>query len=371
MPFDAMPEGPTTAPAPLLYVLPAKCEAAAEIASLRRLGLTVIPFLAGEEAMPAPLPRNPLALARATRLAFASGDLPARDALRQGARIAAAFQAWGCGAIHVAAGDAAATAALVGARLAGAPVSLAPAALDAPGLGAKLRSADLLFATGAAMADQCRALAPATPLRLLPPAIACTTPWAAGGAAAPDRNGRLLCLDPMRGGAGVPMLLAALASLPPGLRPVVDLIGSGPFFDAWRAEALERGVSDQARFLGARGPDWLAAEAPRYLGFVAAEGSVEDALRAMALRLPVIGPATAGMREVVAPDAGHLVPPGDARALARALRWLAILPDDQRRLMGEAGRDRVLGGHTMATRAAALAQGLAPLLAGSAARLAA
>ncbi|NGM22348.1 glycosyltransferase [Roseomonas stagni] len=369
MPFDAMPEGPATAPAPLLWVLPAKCEAPAEIAALRRLGLTVVPFVVEHDAPPAALPRNPLALARATRIAFASRDLPAREALRRGARIAAAFQAWGCGAIHVAGDGATTTAALTGAKLAGAPISV----VAEPGFAAApaLRAADIVFATGAAMAEELRALAPATPLRILPPAIAWPAPWATSGAAPADCNGRLLCLDPMAGGAGVPTLLAALASLPPGQRPVVDLIGSGPLFDAWRAEALERGVSDQARFLGARSPGWLATEGPRYLGFIAAAGSVEDSLRAMVLTLPVIGPATAGMREVVAADCGHLVPPGDAQALARALRWLAILPQDQRLLLGEAGRDRVLGRHTMATRAAALARGLAPLLAGAAARLAA
>ncbi|WP_439550063.1 glycosyltransferase, partial [Falsiroseomonas sp.] len=302
----------------------------------------------------------------ASHLALAQRDLPPREALRQGARIAAAFRAHGCGAIHVAGADATATAALVGARLAGAPLSLAVRDGDGQDLARKLRAADIVFATGAAMANRLRALAPQAHLRTLPAAIEVPAEGMAG-----PRHDRLLCLPSMENGTGVRALLAALAILPPDQRPVVDLIGNGPLFDALRAEALEAGLSDHARFLGARNAAWLAAEGPRYLGFVAPDAAVEDSLRAMALRLPVIAPATPGMREIVAADCGHLVPPGDAPALARALRWLAILPDDQRRLMGEAGRDRVLAGHTMATRAAALAQGLAALTAAATARLAA
>lgn len=356
MPFDAMPLGPAAPSAPLLYLHAAGRPATAEIASLRRLGLDILPFALAEEAAPAPAWRNPLALARATRLALLQHDMPARDALRHGARIAAAFRASGCGAIHVAGADAAATAGLVGASLAGAPLSISVESEEGRDLPLKLRAADIVFATGAALAARLRTLAPRAHLRTLPPAIELP----AGFAPAPDGgdNGRLLCLAAMEAGSGVPALIAALALLPAERRPVVDLIGGGPLFDALRAEALEAGMSDHARFLGARPACWLAAEGARYRGFVTPDGSPPDALRAMALLLPVIAPATPGMREIVPAECGHLVPPGDAQAWARALRWLAMLPPDQRRLMGEAGRDRVLGGHTMATRAAALAQGL-------------
>ncbi len=372
MPFDATPQGPTTPTAPLLCILPADGREPAELASLRRMGWPIITLALADSPAPASsLARmNPLALARASHFALAQRDLPPRDAMRQGARIAAAFRAHGCGAIHATAADATATAALVGARLAGAPASLIVRDGDGQDLARKLRAADIVFATGATMAGRLRTLAPQAPLRTLPLAVDIPADATPG-----PRNARLLCLASMDSAAGLRPLLAALALLPADQRPVVDVIGGGPLFDTLRAEALEAGVSDHARFLGARPAAWLAAEGPHYLGFVTPDASAGDALRAMALRLPVIGPATPGMREVVAADCGHLVPPGDVPALARALRWLTILPDDQRRLMGETGRDRVLGGHTTAIRAAALAQGmiggLALLAAAATVRLAA
>ncbi len=366
MPFDAMPfdASPRGFGAPLLLVLPTGRPVPADLAALRGLGCPVLPFPLVEEGAAAPMPRSPFGLARAAAFALTQRDLPARQALRLGARIAAASRAQGCGAILAEAGDATAAAAIIGARLAGVPLSLSVRDDAAPGLAGRLQAADIVLVTGAARAEGLRALVPQAHLRILPAAIE-----APAACRAEDGHGRLLCLAPMETGAGVTALLAALEQLAPDQRPMVDVIGGGPFFDTLRAEALERGVSDHARFLGARPAGWLAAEGPRYRGFVAPDGSPEAALRAMALRLPVIAPATPGMREIVPADCGHLVPPGDALALARALRWLAILPEQQRRLMGEAARDRVLAGHTLATRAAAIAQALAPLLAG--ARLAA
>lgn len=373
MPFDAMPQGPAFPPAPLLYILPARRSraddslASAEIASLRRLG---IPVVVASSAIPGAVPsRNPLALLRAGRFALAQQDMPAGLALRLGASVAAAFRQHGCGAIHVAAADEAATVALVGARIAGATLSMAVRERDeqapADGLARKLRAAGLALASGPAMAARLRGQAPRARIRAVPPAIEGVALAAAPPA---DRNGRLLCLAPMEEEAGLPRLLAALASLAPDQRPVVDFIGSGRLLDILRAEALELGVSDHARFLGARDDRWLAAEGPRYLGLAtptpgaADQGAADQALQAMALRLPVVALAAPAVQDIVQPDCGHLVPAGDVQALGRALRWLAIMPEDHRRRLGEAGRDRVLGGHTMGARAAALAQAIAHTL---------
>lgn len=107
------------------------------------------------------------------------------------------------------------------------------------------------------------------------------------------------------------------------------------------------------------GEVYLGMVAP---GIVAPDGDRDPApigvLQAMALQLPVVASALMGLREIVQPDSGHLVPAGQPSPLARGLRWLSIMPEEHRRRLGRAGRDRVLGGYTMAERAAAMADTL-------------
>jgi glycosyltransferase involved in cell wall biosynthesis len=60
----------------------------------------------------------------------------------------------------------------------------------------------------------------------------------------------------------------------------------------------------------------------------------------MALGVPVVAARVGGLPEVVGPDAGLLVPPGDPAALAAAVGELARDPG-RRSAMGTAGRARV------------------------------
>ncbi|MGG5811922.1 glycosyltransferase family 4 protein [Falsiroseomonas sp. CW058] len=396
MPFDAgrrvhLPAGAGTAP-PVLYVLPApgaeppetEQATAAEMEGLRGLGRPVVAFRLGMPAADAPwraaahaamrggrlgaMARNPLGLARATSFAMAQRAMPPRAALRLGARVAAAARLHGCGRVHAASTDAAATAALLGARMAGLPASIAATGrdvyADATDLPLKLRAADLVLAACTEMAQDLRDLAPRSRVRAVNRGVDTDLFRPEPGI---ERNGRLLCLAPLVPRSGVSTLLAALGELPPEQRPVVDVIGAGPLLEALRAEALERQVSDHVRFLGRRGRRWIAEEAQRYLGLVAPgvvapDGDRDPApvgvLQAMALELPVVASALMAMREVVQPDCGHLVPAGEATPLARGMRWLHAMPEDLRRRLGRAGRDRVLAGYTMVQRATRLAQAL-------------
>jgi colanic acid/amylovoran biosynthesis glycosyltransferase len=386
MPFDTERRSPPPVPAedvpPVLYVIPATAGTdgedggiAEEMAALRALGRPAVPFRlgpppagrAGREALRAAA-GNPLGLARAARLAVAQRAMAASDALRLGARVAAAARQHNCGRIHAAAADAAATAALLGGRLAGLSVSIAGRGGEvyagAEDLALKLRAADLVLAACTQMAEDFRTMAPRSRVRAVECGIDAELFRPAPGVV---RNGRLLCLAPLLPRSGIGTLLAALAALPPEGRPVVDVIGAGPLMDPLRAEALERGVSDQVRFLGRRGARWVAAEGVRYLGLVAPNVVAPDGdrdpappavLQAMAMELPVVATSLMAMREVVQPDCGHLVPPGEALPLARAIAWLAALPEDARRRFGRAGRERVLAGHTLSHRAARLAQAL-------------
>lgn len=398
MPFDThrharLPAATDGIP-PVLYVLPASSQdaleaddaLATEVAGLRGFGRPVVPLWLGGAADPAliaeasalPVPaqrsigrlaRSPLGLARATRLAMAQRALPRREALQLGARVAAAALQHGCSRIHAAASDAAATAALIGGRLGGLPVSIAGRGRDvyAEGedLALKLAAADVVVAACREMAEDLQEIAPGSRVHAVSGGIDADFFRREPGMA---RNGRLLCVAPLLPRSGIGTLLAAMAALPQGQRPEVDVVGTGPLLNALRAEAAARGVEGQVRFLGGRGRRWIAAEGQRYLGLVAPgvvapDGDRDPApvavLRAMALELPVVASALMGLREIVQPDCGHLVPPGEVMPLARGLRWLAVMPDEQRRQFGRAGRDRVLAGYTIEQRMTGLAKALA------------
>jgi glycosyltransferase involved in cell wall biosynthesis len=398
MPFDAEIQVPIPAMAgkapPVLYVLPAagaeggEAEAliAAEVEGLRSLGRPVMPFSLGDAAAWPDFARlaqagegrmgglglgaalHPIALARATAFAMQQKAMSPRTALGLGARVAAAARRHGARRIHAASTDAAATAALVGARLAGLPVSIAGVGRDvyaeAEDLSLKLRAADVAVAACTQMAEDFHNLSPRTRVKAVNRGVDADLFRPEPGV---DRNGRLLCLTPLVPRSGLSTLLAALGELPPGQRPVVDVIGGGPLTETLRAEALERQVSDHVRFLGARNRRWIAEEGQRYLGLVAPHVVAPDGdrdpapigvLQAMALELPVVASALMAMREVVQADCGHLVPAGEAVALARGMRWLWAMPEDQRRRLGRAGRDRVLGGYTMVQRAVRLSQAM-------------
>jgi glycosyltransferase involved in cell wall biosynthesis len=59
---------------------------------------------------------------------------------------------------------------------------------------------------------------------------------------------------------------------------------------------------------------------------------------ALAMEVPVVASDEVGLPEVVRPEWGRLVPPGDPRALADAIDELLALPAERRAEMGRAGR---------------------------------
>lgn len=67
-----------------------------------------------------------------------------------------------------------------------------------------------------------------------------------------------------------------------------------------------------------------------------ADGLGTALVEGMALRVPVVAFATGGVREILAPEAGVLVPPGDAGALAAALRTLVTDAERRAALAGAA-----------------------------------
>lgn len=143
-------------------------------------------------------------------------------------------------------------------------------------------------------------------------------------------------LEPQK---GLDVLLRAAAETP-GAR--FAIAGEGPLRAELEALARELGVADRVRLLGRRGdvPALLAACDAFVLPSLY-EGSSLAVLEAMAARRPVITSAIPGTDELIEDGSdGLLVPPGDAAALAGALRRLLGDGALREQLAGRA-RDKV------------------------------
>ena len=132
-----------------------------------------------------------------------------------------------------------------------------------------------------------------------------------------------------------------------GERVHLVVAGGGELLDGFRSRAAAAGVADRVHFLGAvphtelpavlRASDLLllTTEPPESFGIVLIE--------AMACGLPAIATDYPGVRAVIDQDHnGLLVPPGDADAVAAALRQLVDSGAERRRALGAAGRRKAV-----------------------------
>jgi glycosyltransferase involved in cell wall biosynthesis len=169
----------------------------------------------------------------------------------------------------------------------------------------------------------------------------------AGRARPAARDGRpptavvVASFDPGKGHAVLIDALAALERDGFALRTL--LVGTGPERDAVERRAVRAGVDGDVRFLGWRDdvPRILDESDLLVLPSIAFECLPYSILEAMLHGLPVVASDLAGIpEEVIDGETGRVVPPGDAPALARAIR--DVLGDPARaRAMGEKGRERV------------------------------
>jgi colanic acid/amylovoran biosynthesis glycosyltransferase len=144
---------------------------------------------------------------------------------------------------------------------------------------------------------------------------------------------------------GQAVLLQALALLRDSGRAVrATLVGEGPQRHALEALAVQLGVAGQTRFTGALGqPEihTLYEEAALFCLPSFAEGVPCVLMEAMAMELPVVSTAIAGIPELVEDEHnGLLVAPGRPDRLALALERLLADPELRRRL-GANGRMKV------------------------------
>ncbi|MEO7786660.1 MAG: glycosyltransferase, partial [Sphingomicrobium sp.] len=161
--------------------------------------------------------------------------------------------------------------------------------------------------------------------------------WRAGE---PVRIGSLGRLHPVKGYDVLVKALGLLAGQP-GLPPItVAIAGEGDQRASLLAQAEGLGV---AVALPGFAPDpkaWLAG-LHLYVQPSRSEGLCVAAHEAMAAGLPVVASAVGELPDSIIAGTGLLVPPGDAAALAEALRSLLLRPDTLA-AMGKAARERVL-----------------------------
>jgi colanic acid/amylovoran biosynthesis glycosyltransferase len=129
------------------------------------------------------------------------------------------------------------------------------------------------------------------------------------------------------------------------------IVGDGPLRAELEAHARELGLGERFELVDAWGDDAV----PRVLAeadllampsVIAADGD-RDAMpvvvkEAMAMELPVVASDEVGLPELVRPEWGRLVAPGDAHALAAAITELLALSPERRADLGAAGRRHVL-----------------------------
>lgn len=175
--------------------------------------------------------------------------------------------------------------------------------------------------------------------------------------AIPPGPPRILCVAAHKPYKGLPVLIEAARILrDAGVSFECNVIGHGPMHDELQAQIAAANLGDVFRLLGPRSQDEVAtmmSEATLFVlpSIIAADGQMEGIpvalMEAMASARAVVSTSISGIPELVEDGVnGLLVPPGDAAALARAMRTL--LEDPQRaRLMGTRGQQKVRAEFTL------------------------
>jgi len=157
-------------------------------------------------------------------------------------------------------------------------------------------------------------------------------------------------LSPEKGQRYFLEAMAQVVTAVPGATGLI--VGEGQEEGQLRALAAALGLHETIHFTGYRRDiDHVYSAIDLLVLPSLSEGLPMVALEAMAHGIAVVGTRVGGVPEVIADGlSGLLVPSADAGALARAIVTLLLDPT-LRRAMGEAGRERVECGFSIATRA--------------------
>lgn len=159
----------------------------------------------------------------------------------------------------------------------------------------------------------------------------------------------ILCVAALRPYKGVDVLIEAMARLrAEGIDVRCDIIGEGPLRAALERRVEQLGLGDRVRLIGALPQEQVRQRLSRATLFVLPsvvqrdgqmEGIPVALMEAMAAWLPVVASRLSGIPELVQDDdTGLLVPPGDAAAIARAVRRLLENPASARQLAARGAR---------------------------------
>lgn len=167
--------------------------------------------------------------------------------------------------------------------------------------------------------------------------------------AIPERNVVVGIAAVLRSWKGHLELLEAL-HLAVGRRSGVNLViaGEGPRRKVIEKKIAELGLQEHVRMTGHREDIERVIQAfdIAVLSSYASEGIPQFLLQAMAAGKPVIGTRVGGIPEVIEEGVnGLLVPPRECNSMGKALTLLLDDPE-KRRLMGQAGYERVAMEHT-------------------------
>lgn len=170
-------------------------------------------------------------------------------------------------------------------------------------------------------------------------------------APAPDASD-FLYLGMLRDLKGPDVFIEALAELARGGATATGtIVGDGPDEARYRALVDERGLSDRVRFLPPRPAREAFAMARAIVVPSRAESMPYVVLEAIAAGLPILATNVGGIPEIFGPFSGELLPPGEAPALAAAMR--AIMADpDRARGMARERRAHIAGEFALSSMAA-------------------
>lgn len=311
------------------------------------------------------------AISRAETFIRAQREASAVSLFYQGARIAKYLRREKISHVHANGGGLAAAHAIVAGRLAEITVSFRIGQMDLGQLHDPdpcLVHADFIVANSEEESSALRARHPNMQIVDILPGVdaARLKPYVTGA-----HNGRLLFAGSLREDRGLGDLFTALARLPVKERPHLDLVGDGPLRTSLSETAQKAGLrSVDFTWHGPKTTVWLSEHGPGHLGLVAparAPGAGRASTRglvvkeAMSMGLPVVTTAIAGMREIVSPESGWLVPPAAPDALMRALRSLIAQKPERRWVMARAARGRIEQGLTLRHSAEALSRKISSL----------
>jgi len=157
--------------------------------------------------------------------------------------------------------------------------------------------------------------------------------------------------------------LPVIVNTSPAVHYLIVGTGDAAYEARLRAMAEVLGLESRVHFAGFQDSVYpCLAAMDLYVHPALMEGFGIAVLEAMALRKPVVATTTGGVPEIVQDgETGMLVPPGDAKALAKAVSSLLQDPARCKRL-GEAGRARVASHFTVEAMMDQLVSGYESLL---------